>query len=235
MNRLVRLASEDRRRAIVEAVRELFAQNGFHGTTTRELAKTAGVSEALIYKHFPSKQSLYTAMLEACANGPSFAEFNRILALEPSTSTLVIMVHFTMAHYVAAPMGEPSRAAMNCLMARSLLEDGEFVRLTHKKFARAWVAKFAACVKAAGRAGDLRESPVRRDLSVWFVHHIGFALMLHLHPKKPAIRYRATKEALIEQATWFALFGVGLKEGAIKRYYNPKALSLLAGLSRSRG
>jgi hypothetical protein len=35
---------------------------------------------------------------------------------------------------------------------------------------------------------------------------------------------------LIEQATWFALFGVGLKEQAIKRYYNRKVLSLLAGL-----
>lgn len=233
MKRSLRLASEERRKAIVEAVRGVFAENGFHGTTTRELAKTAGVSEALIYKHFPSKESLYTAMLEACANGPTFAEFNRILALEPSTSTLVIMVHFTIAHYVEAPSADAGKAAMNCLMARSLLEDGEFVRLTHKKFAKAWMAKFAACIKAAAQAGELRETPVRHDLSVWFVHHIGFALMLHLHPKTPAINYRATQEALIEQATWFALFGVGLKQETIKRYYNPKALSLLAGLSRS--
>ncbi|HEX9143298.1 MAG TPA: TetR/AcrR family transcriptional regulator [Candidatus Binatia bacterium] len=233
MKHSLRLASEDRRQAIVEAVRGVFAENGFHGSTTRELAKTAGVSEALIYKHFPSKRSLYMAMLEACANGPTFAEFNRILALQPSTSTLVVMVHFTMAYYIEAPSWDPDKTAMNRLMARSLLEDGEFVRLTHQKFAKAWMAKFAACIKAAGQAGELRETPVRHDLSVWFVHHIGFALMLHLHPKTPAIKYRATQEALIEQATWFALFGVGIKEEAIKRYYNPAALSLLAGLSHS--
>ena len=233
MKRSLRLASEDRRKAIVAAVRGLFAQNGFHGTTTRELARTAGVSEALIYKHFPSKQSLHMAMLEASASGPSFAEFKRILALQPSTSTLIAMAHFTMTHYVAVPALDADKAAMNCLMARSLLEDGEFVRLTHKKFAKAWVAKFAACVKAAAQAGELRPSPVRGDLGVWFVHHIGFSLMLHLHPKKPAIRYRASREALIEQATWFALLGVGLKEQAIRRYYNPKALSLLSGLSGS--
>jgi AcrR family transcriptional regulator len=231
MQRSLRLASKDRRKAIVAAVRGVFAENGFYGTTTRALAKTAGVSEALLYKHFPSKESLYGAMLEACANGPTFAEFNRILALQPSTSTLVIMVHFTMAYYVEAPSLDPDKAAMNSLMARSLLEDGEFVRLTHKRFAKAWMAKFAACVKAATRAGDLRETPVRADLSMWFVHHIGFALMLHLHPKTPAIQYRANRAALMEQATWFALFGVGLKEAAIKRYYNPQALSLLAGLS----
>jgi AcrR family transcriptional regulator len=225
-----RLPFDKRRRAIVEAVRDVFAENGFHGTTTRELAKTAGVSEALIYKHFPSKKSLYTAMLEACAKGPTFAEFNRILALEPSTATLVIMVHFTIAHYLQAPAADAGTAAMNSLMARSLLEDGEFVRLTHKKFAKAWMAKFAACVKEAGKAGELRKTPVRHDLSAWFVHHIGFALMLHLHPKTPAIQYHASQDMLIEQATWFALFGVGLKEQAIKRYYNSKALSLLADL-----
>ena len=233
MKRSLRLASHDRREAIVTAVRGVFAENGFYGTTTRALAQTAGVSEALIYKHFPSKESLYTAMLEACVNGPAFAEFNRILALQPSTSTLVIMVHFTMAYYVEAPTLDPDKAAMNSLMARSLLEDGEFVRLTHKRFAKAWMAKFAACVKAAARAGELRETPVRADLSMWFVHHIGFSLMLHLHPKTPAIHYRATPETLIEQATWFALFGAGVKEEAIKRYYNPQALSLLAGLSGS--
>jgi AcrR family transcriptional regulator len=234
MKQALRLASEERRKAIVEAVRGVFAENGFDGTTTRELAKTAGISEALIYKHFPSKQSLYMAMLEACAEGPTFAEFNRILALEPSTSTLVIMVHFTIAHYVEAPLLDPAKAAMNGLMARSLLEDGELVRLTHKKFAKAWIAKFAACVKAAAKAGDLRETSVRPHLSVWFVHHIGFALMLHLRPNPPAIAYRATEQALIEQAAWFALLGVGLKEESIRRYYNPKALSLLAGLSRSQ-
>jgi AcrR family transcriptional regulator len=235
VKRALRLAAGERRKAIVAAVRGVFAEKGFYGTTTRALAKTAGVSEALLYKHFPSKESLYAAMLEACANGPTFAEFNRILELQPSTSTLVIMVHFTMAYYVEAPALDPDKAAMNSLMARSLLEDGEFVRLTHKRFAKAWMAKFAACVKAAAQAGDLRETPVRPDLSMWFVHHIGFGLMLHLHPKTPAIQYRAGPAALIEQATWFALFGVGVKEEAIKRYYNPRALSLLAGLSRPGG
>ncbi len=222
-----RLRFEQRRQAIVEAVRGVFAENGFDGTTTRELAKTAGVSEALLYKHFPSKESLYAAMLEACAKGPTFAEFNRILALEPSTPTLVIMIHFTISHYVQAPASDAVTAAMNSLMARSLLEDGAFVRLAHRRFAKGWLAQFAACMKAAAKAGDLRTTPVRRDLSAWFVHHIGFALMLHLHPKNPAIHYDADRPRLVEQATCFALFGVGLKERAIKRHYRPRVLSAL--------
>jgi hypothetical protein len=52
-------------------------------------------------------------------------------------------------------------------------------------------------------------------------------LMLHLHPELPAVDYKVSKPALVEQTVWFALLGVGLKERAIKRYYNPKALALL--------
>src|SRR5215510_8608861 len=100
-----RLSAEERRQAIADAVREVFAAKGFDGTTTRELAKAAGVSEALLYKHFPSKESLYVAMLDACIKGPTFAEFKRILTLDPSTSTLVFMVHFVVSRFVQGSAG----------------------------------------------------------------------------------------------------------------------------------
>jgi AcrR family transcriptional regulator len=222
-----RLSSNERRQAIVEAVRTVFAEKGFEGTTTRNLAAAAGVSEALLYKHFPSKQSLYAAMLDACAEGPAFAEFNRILALEPSASTLVVMAYFTVSYYVRGREGDCNRRPMNCLLVRSLLGDGEFVRLTHKKFARAWIKKFESCMKAASAAGELQPLPLRSDLGFWFVHHIAFSLMLHLHPQEPAINYRASTDVLVEQATWFALRGLGLREDVIRRDYNPKALLLL--------
>jgi AcrR family transcriptional regulator len=222
-----RLSAEERRQAIVDAVRGVFADKGFDGTTTRELAKTAGVSEALLYKHFPSKESLYAAMLDACAKGPTFAEFKRILTLEPSSSTLVFMVHFVVSRFVQGWAGDSNKKVMDRLSVRSLLDDGAFVRLTNKKFAPAWLAKFDACLKAATKAGELHEIPLRGDLRAWLVHHIAFALMLHLHPEEPAVDYKVSKQALVEQTVWFSLLGVGLKERAIRRYYNPKALLLL--------
>lgn len=224
-----RLSAEERRHSIVDAVREVFAEKGFDGTTTRELAKAAGVSEALLYKHFPSKESLYAAMLDACAKGPTFAEFKRILTLDPSTSTLVFMIHFVVTRFILGWAGDPDKKVMDRLSVRSLLDDGAFIKLTHKKFAPAWIAKFEACLKAAAKAGELHEIPLRPDLRAWLVHHIAFALMLHLHPEPPAVDYKVSKQALIEQAVRFALLGVGVKEQAIKRYYNPKALALLAG------
>ena len=228
MSNVPRLSAEARKEAIVEAVQDVFAEKGFDGTTTRELAKAAGVSEALLYKHFPSKESLYAAMLDACAKGPTFAEASRILELKSSTSTLVIMVHFMISHYVLGRAGDSHRAALNALLVRSLLGDGEFVRLMHKKLAAAWLKKFEACLNAAAKAGEMNDVPVRRDLCVWFVQHVAFSLMLHLQPKVAAVDYKISKEELVSQATWFALLGVGLKEDAARRYYSPKALQLLA-------
>jgi AcrR family transcriptional regulator len=227
MSNAPRLSAEARKEAIVEAVRDVFAAKGFDGTTTRELAKAAGVSEALLYKHFPSKELLYAAMLDGCAKGPTFAEASRILELEASTSTLVVMVHFMISHYVLGRPGDTHRAAMNALLVRSLLDDGEFVRLMHKKLAAAWLKKFEACLHAAAKAGETHDVPLRRDLCVWFVQHTAFSLMLHLQPKTPAVNYKVSKDELVSEATWFSLLGIGLKEEAVRRYYSPTALRLL--------
>ena len=59
-----RLAAEERSQAIIKAALGLFADKGFDATTTRRLARAAGVSEALLFKHFPTKRALYRAILE---------------------------------------------------------------------------------------------------------------------------------------------------------------------------
>jgi AcrR family transcriptional regulator len=59
-----RLTPDARRRQIVEASLALFARKGFSGTTSRELARAAGVSEALIFRLFPTKHALYAAIIQ---------------------------------------------------------------------------------------------------------------------------------------------------------------------------
>ena len=61
----------DRRQDILAAAMELFAKKGFRGTTTRDLATQAGVNEAIIFRHFKTKEELYSAILEhkaSCEN-----------------------------------------------------------------------------------------------------------------------------------------------------------------------
>src|SRR5580692_164033 len=60
-----RMNAGDRRRQLLDAALELFSRKGFGGTTTKEIAAAAGVTEAIIFRHFPSKQALYTAVLDS--------------------------------------------------------------------------------------------------------------------------------------------------------------------------
>ncbi|MGH7164467.1 MAG: TetR/AcrR family transcriptional regulator [Nitrospiraceae bacterium] len=59
----LRPSGRERQASIIATAAALFAAKGFSGTTTKEIAKTAGVSEALVFKHFPTKRALYAAIL----------------------------------------------------------------------------------------------------------------------------------------------------------------------------
>src|SRR5258705_13933928 len=100
MKTSAKLSNEERRAAIIKAVRRAFAEKGFHGTTTRELALAAGVSEALLFKHFPNKEALFSAMQMSCCSGPDQDRVERLKALEPSASTMVLMVHFLVSKVI---------------------------------------------------------------------------------------------------------------------------------------
>jgi AcrR family transcriptional regulator len=59
-----RCSAEDRRNQILEVATNLFARQGFQGTTTRSIAERVGVNEAILFRHFPTKELLYRAVLE---------------------------------------------------------------------------------------------------------------------------------------------------------------------------
>jgi len=65
------MAGEERRRQILQVAVSLFSQRGFSGTTTREIAHAAGVSEAMVFRHFATKEELYSAILDHKACGDS--------------------------------------------------------------------------------------------------------------------------------------------------------------------
>jgi AcrR family transcriptional regulator len=56
-----RLPAAERRSAIVAAALKVFASGSYAGSTTAEIARAAGVSEPIIYRHFPSKRDVWCA------------------------------------------------------------------------------------------------------------------------------------------------------------------------------
>lgn len=59
-----RLSSDDRRRQLLRNAVELFARHGFKGTRTKDIAAACGVSEAILFRHFATKEDLYHAILD---------------------------------------------------------------------------------------------------------------------------------------------------------------------------
>jgi AcrR family transcriptional regulator len=59
-----RMAAADRRQHLVETALRVFTEGSYRGTTTAEIARAAGVSEPILYRHFASKRDLYLAALE---------------------------------------------------------------------------------------------------------------------------------------------------------------------------
>ncbi len=81
-SRPVRMPGEDRRRQLLSVAIDSFARNGFSGTKTKDIAAAAGVSEAILFRHFASKEDLYHAILdekEAALGGDRwFVEMNEL-------------------------------------------------------------------------------------------------------------------------------------------------------------
>ncbi|MCW2954896.1 MAG: transcriptional regulator, TetR family [Conexibacter sp.] len=56
----------ERREALIEAAVVVFAEHGYHGTPTTEIARAAGISQAYLFRLFPTKAELYVATIERC-------------------------------------------------------------------------------------------------------------------------------------------------------------------------
>jgi len=64
---LQRIRGEERRAQLLDVALALFAEHGYDGTSTRQIASAAGVTEGLIFKYFPTKRDLLRAVIERYA------------------------------------------------------------------------------------------------------------------------------------------------------------------------
>jgi len=224
-----KMTNDERRAAIIKAVRRVFARKGFHGTTTRELAEASGVSEALLFRHFPNKEALFAAMLHSCCTERDAGRIERIRQLEPSASTLALMVHFLVSLLLGrGGAGDEEVESQNRLILRSLAEDGDFARVVFRSVDEGWIAKVEECVQAAVDVGEAVDGPASARLRGLLAYNLVAAVKHHLLPPTPAVDYGSAREDLIEPVVWFCLRGMGLTDRAIRKHYNSKALALFA-------
>jgi AcrR family transcriptional regulator len=213
-----KISGDERRASIIKASQSVFVEKGFNGTTTRELAEAAGVSEALLFKHFPSKEALYSAIVTSACEDEGAKMHERLQSLKASTSTLVFLVRELVSHILGRQPDEGGRVFFR-LIIRSLMDEGEFTRLAMQGGPAHWVRKVVECLEAAKAAGDMIEASVAPDLCGWFALQLVTGVMLHSLPGESVIDYGVPHEELVKQIVSFCLRGMGIKEVAIRRSY----------------
>jgi TetR/AcrR family transcriptional regulator, transcriptional repressor of aconitase len=211
---LTRLNSDGRRSAIVQAAVPLFARKGFAGTTTRELAEAAGISEALLFRHFPSKQSLYREILRLGCEGDPALE--KLVTLQPSTATLVGMVRFMVRRFLQGSQGERDELDSRLrLVLHSFLEDGDYARQLFETVGDRVVPLFVASLKEAVAAGDVADTGEDPANRFWFAQHVAAMMAFAALPGRNCVPYERGLDDIVEEASTFILRGIGMTDAAI--------------------
>jgi AcrR family transcriptional regulator len=128
-----RMAAEDRRLQILQVAVSLFSQRGFVGTTTKEIAQAAGVSEAMVFRHFANKQELYSAILDhkACSGDSMNPEALVADALQEKDDRAVFerLALGALEHHECDP-------EFQRLLLHAALEGHELAQMFFEKFVR---------------------------------------------------------------------------------------------------
>jgi AcrR family transcriptional regulator len=95
------MSGDERREQILQTAFDLFSRKGFSGTTTKDIARGAGVSEATVFKHFSSKDELYGAILEAKKCHEGLSEFpwlnnDKMLGAMEAKDDFGVFYHFAL-------------------------------------------------------------------------------------------------------------------------------------------
>jgi len=215
-----RITREERKISIVESARPLFADKGFNGTSVRAIARAANVSEALLYKHFSSKDELYKEV-QIYPEKIQLLLMDGLEKIEPGTEKLILIIYLAFHQIVLEVPGHQEEQKIHeRLMFQSLLEDGSYARKAFKILLRGkGLRMLLESFEAAERSGHLVDIPIPMENRLWFSHHLAMALNLCHLKGESVFEYNGPLEALVEQAAFFALRGIGLTDVAMKTFF----------------
>jgi AcrR family transcriptional regulator len=192
------MAGDERRQQILRVAMRVFSEKGFRGTTTKEIAAAAGVSEAIIFRHFANKDELYSAILDHKACDRRFRSPFEELA-EKIEAKDDFGVFYTMALNALEHHSEDCDFLR--LMLHSALEDHDLARMFFEGFITEVYDFLGAYITERQKDGAFRQVNPRivvRALIGMFVHH---SLNNILWDKEQKLLKISNEEAAHEFAT----------------------------------
>ena len=165
------MAGDERRQQLLQVAMRLFSEKGFSGTTTKEIAQAAGISEATVFKHFANKDELYSAILDRKSiNHDLTNPFEKIAA------NIAAKDDFGVFYKMALNALEKHRKDEDFLrlMLHSALEGHDLARIFFENFITGVYEYLGAYIHQRQIDGAFREVEPRvivRAFIGMFVHH----------------------------------------------------------------
>jgi AcrR family transcriptional regulator len=225
-----RMAAEDRRLQIVRVAMRLFSERGFRGTTTKEVAHAAGVSEAIIFRHFATKEDLYSAIIDfkSCAGFAAGLAASAADGPNKNSSAVVEQVRCRVGEAMEArddravfeglalAMMEHHQAdhEMLRLLLYSALEGHQLAQIFWDKNVRVLYEFLGDYIRARQREGAFRDADallVVRCFTGAVIHHSLNNLLWERDPARRIIN--VPNEQAARQFTEILLRGVRIETG----------------------
>ncbi len=148
---------QDTKETILKVAEELFAQKGFAGVRTHEIAERAGVNKALIYYYFESKEKLLREVLQKILF-ELISLSNEILAKKLSATAVLEQFYRGFFHYCARHKN------FSRLTTMDLGSEGGSLRVLFENFFRPLFERGVRFIEAATARGELRRVNARQLL-----------------------------------------------------------------------
>jgi TetR/AcrR family transcriptional regulator len=190
-----------RRQQLLETARSIFAERGFRGTTTRELARAAGVTEAVIFQHFRDKDALYAAILAQRDSDPDVERWYDELAAASAEADDAALLRTLYRGLLDEHERDPYFLR---LMLHAALEQHPLAGRLHGRGTRLYQLLASHIVEGqrAGRFGAGRPAVLVRAVLALPIYH----LLQHrvLRTPWPAV----ARDQLVDDGVRFALAGL---------------------------
>jgi AcrR family transcriptional regulator len=173
---MTRLPAAKRKSQLLDAAAKVFASRGYSGTTTAELAKAAGVSEPIIYRHFDSKKELFIALVERTSVDTLHDWEHALKDIGDSSERLALLIR---ANPMVTLKGHIRYRVI--VQAMTEVEDPDIKKALSTHIARlhAFLTKEVAGAQDSGQVSK-RFSP---ELTAWALIHmgLGYGVLAALH------------------------------------------------------
>ncbi len=195
------MSGEDRRKQLLSVAIDLFSRKGFNGTTTKEIAESAGVTEPVIFRHFETKQQLYSAIIDqrdSLDRTRWIAETQEFLARDDDAGFFRHLIKTIIDVHRTDPKFER-------LMLFAALEGNEIALLYRQRIIAGVLEKLCSYIARRQRAGAIRKAPPASILFAVVSTAQQFALCRYIHG---VIEPDMTDEEAIKLFTQIAIDGI---------------------------